>query len=276
MCEILKVSRSGYYKWLKNKDILNNYEIIRRDLGELIVKIHERKPSYGYHRINAVIKYDTGWIVSDNLVHKVCKILNIKSKAKHYKYKRPGKKSIKYSNIINGNWNTSRPFEKVVSDTTTFYFKKKKYDWTFYLDVFNNEIVGYDVRDSMHGNGVLNHREALNNMLNNKIKRGYENLDTIVHTDQGTVYSSMSFNNIFESYKVTRSMSRAGTPTDNPVIESKNGWIKKEMYIDFDINNYNTVQEFINDIVWDNNNFRPSFALQYKNPVEYRIQLGFK
>lgn len=40
----------------------------------------------------------------------------------------------------------------------------------------------------------------------------------------------MSFNNIFSSYKVTRSMSRAGTPTDNPVIESKNGWIKKEMF----------------------------------------------
>ncbi len=61
-----------------------------------------------------------------------------------------------------------------------------------------------------------------------------------------------------------------------PVIESKNGWIKKEMYIDFDINNYNTVQEFIDDIVWDNNNYRPSYALQYKNPVEYRTQLGFK
>jgi len=210
------------------------------------------------------------------LVHKVCKILKIKSKAKHYKYKPAGEESIKYANIVNGNWNPSRPFEIIVSDTTTIGFKGKPYDWTFYLDVFNNEIVGYDVRESMHGNGILNHREALNNMLNNKIKRGYENLETIVHTDQGAVYSSVSFNNMFNSYKVTRSMSRAGTPTDNPVIESKNGWMKKEMHIDFDKNNYNTVQEFINDIVWDNNNYRPSFALQYKNPVEYRTQLGFK
>ena len=128
----------------------------------------------------------------------------------------------------------------------------------------------------MHGNGILNHRKALNNMLENKIKRGYKNFDTIVHTDQGSVYSSVSFNNIFKSYMVTRSMSRAGTPTDNPVIESKNGWIKKEMYIDFDINNYNTVQEFIDDIVWDNNNFRPSYALNYKTPIDYKTQLGFK
>ena len=276
MCELLRVSRSGYYKWLKNKDILNNYEINRRDLGELINGIHKRKPSYGYHRINAIIRRETGWIVSDNLVHKVCKILNIKSKAKHYKYKRPGDESVKFKNIVNGNWNPSRPFEIIVSDTTTIGFKGKPYDWTFYLDVFNNEIVGYDVRESMHGNRILNHREALNDMLNNKIKRGYEKLEIIVHTDQGAVYSSVSFNNMFNSHKVTRSMSRAGTPTDNPVIESKNDWMKKEMHIDFDKNNYTTVQEFIDDIVWDNNNYRPSFALKYKNPVEYRTQLGFK
>ena len=85
----MNISRSGYYKWFKNKDILNNYEINRRDLGELIKDIHKRKPSYGYHRINALIRRETGWIVSDNLVHKVCKTLGITSKVKHYKYKIP-------------------------------------------------------------------------------------------------------------------------------------------------------------------------------------------
>ena len=30
----MNISRSGYYKWLKNKDILNNYEINRRDLNK--------------------------------------------------------------------------------------------------------------------------------------------------------------------------------------------------------------------------------------------------
>ena len=272
----MNISRSGYYKWLKNKDILNTYEINRKDLGKLIKDIHERKPSYGYHRINSIIRREIGWIVSDNLVHKVCKILCIKSKARHYKYKKPGEESIKFNNLINGDWNATRPFEKVVSDTTRIWFKRKAYDWTFYLDVFNNEIVGYDVRETMFGNGYTNHEQALKNMLNNKIKRGYKDLETIFHTDQGTIYSSMSFNNIIKSYNITRSMSRAGTPTDNPVIESKNEWLKKEMYIDFDINNYNTVQEFIDDLVYDNNYYRPSYALNYKTPIEYRTQLGFK
>ena len=48
------------------------------------------------------------------------------------------------------------------------------------------------------------------------------------------------------------------------------------MYIDFDINNYNTVQKFINEIIWDNNNYHPNFEVQYKNPAEYKTQLGFK
>ena len=52
----MNISRSGYYKWLKTKDILNQYEINRRDLGELIKEIHKEKPSYGYHRINVLIK----------------------------------------------------------------------------------------------------------------------------------------------------------------------------------------------------------------------------
>ena len=275
LCEYMKISRSGYYKWLKSKDILNQYEINRLELEGLIKEIHSLRPSYGYRRINRIILKSTGWIVSDNLVHKVCKCHKIKSKAKHYKYKKSGEESLRYENIIKGNWKTIRPFEKIVSDTTKIWFKKKAYDWTFYLDVFNNEIVGSDVRESMYGNGTINHREALKSMLKSKIKRGYEHLKTIFHTDQGAVYSSLSFNKTFENTSIVRSMSRAGTPTDNPVIESKNGWLKKEMYIDFDMNKYNTVQEFIKDIIKDNNEYRPSYALDYKTPVEYRTQLGF-
>ena len=61
----MNISRSGYYKWLKTKNILNQYEINRRDLEPLIRDIHKRKPSYGYHRINYLIRKETGWVVSD-------------------------------------------------------------------------------------------------------------------------------------------------------------------------------------------------------------------
>ena len=71
-------------------------------------------------------------------------------------------------------------------------------------------------------------------------------------------------------------MSRIGTPTDNSIIESKNGWLKKEMYIDFNQEDYDTVEDYINDIIYDHNYLRPSYALNYKTPIEYRTQLGFK
>lgn len=275
LCEYMNISRSGYYKWLRNKDKLNRYEINRLKLKKIIESIHKRKPSYGYRRINRIILRETGLTISNNLVHKICKSLDIKSCAKHYKYKRIDEKVIKYPNIINGNWTVSRPFEKVVSDTTTFYFKKRAYDWTFYLDVFNGEIIGSDIRQSKQGCNILNHKIALKRMIKNKIKRGYKNVQTILHTDHGSIYSSVEFNSIFKDLTITRSMSKEGMPTDNPIIESKNGWLKKEM-IDFDINSYNTVEEFIEDIIKDNNEYRPSYALNYKTPIEYRIQLGFK
>ncbi len=269
------VSRSGYYKWLSRRGTKPNYIKTRESLAELIKDIHSHHSTYGYRSIAQNIRNKYGWIISDNLCHKVCKSLNIRSKARKT-YKRPGEESIKYPNIVNGHFNSERPFEIVVSDSTAIYNRGKAYDWTFYVDTFNNEIISSDVCQYHHGVSIKNHFTAYKKFLGEKIKRGYKDLETIVHTDQGAVYSSVSFNNIFNSYKVVRSMSRAGTPTDNPVIESKNGWIKKEMYIDFDINNYSTVQEYVNDIVWDNNNYRPSYALKYKNPVEYRTQLGFK
>jgi len=48
------------------------------------------------------------------------------------------------------------------------------------------------------------------------------------------------------------------------------------MYIDFNQNDYNNVEDYINDIIYDYNNLRPSYALNYKTPVEYKTQLGFK
>lgn len=273
----MNISRSGYYKWIKTKDILNRYEMNRKDLEPLIREIHKRKPSYGYHRINAVIRRETGRIVSDNLVHKVCRILKIKSKARHYSvYKKPGKESIQYPNLIHNNWKTSRPLEKITSDTTMIWFKKQRYDWTYYVDAFDNSIIGSDVKPFYHGMSMSNHRKALEEMLKNKTKRGYKSQETIFHSDQGVIYSSVALNNAHQAYNIIRSMSRRGTPTDNPIIESKNGWLKKEIYIDFKQDDYESVEDYINAIIYDHNYLRPSYALHYKTPIEYRSQLGFK
>ena len=275
LCKSVGLSRSGYYKWLKRKGTLNRYQNDRILLCNMIKKYHNNHKSWGYRHIAAEIRKDTGWIFSDNLCHKCCKTLKIRSKARKSPYKKPGEESIKYPNIIWNNWDASRPFEKIVTDTTIFYNHNKQYDLTLYIDVFNNEIVAYDLADGKHGANPANHIKALKCLIKTKIKRGYKDLETIVHSDQGVIYSSMVFANTHKDYNIKRSMSRAGTPTDNPIIESLNGWIKEELVIDFNLYKTDDVHKTIKDYIKYYNNERLAYSLQYKSPVQYRTELSF-
>ena len=109
--------------------------------------------------------------------------------------------------------------------------------------------------------------------LTEKMKEQNEPL--VLHTDQGTVYSSRAFFNAHKDYNIKRSMSRAGTPTDNPIIESINGWIKEELRTDFQYWKANSIYDLINEYVYYFNHHRPAYALKYKSPVQYRTEQGF-
>lgn len=166
----MNVSRSGYYKWLNRKGIINNYQKNRISLAEEIKNIHKHHSTYGYRSIAQNIRNKTGWIFSNNLCHKVCKSLNIRSKARKTYIPR-GEESITYQNIVKGNFNSTRPFEIVVSDTTMIHCRGKSYDWTYYIDVYNNEIISSDIQLSKRGNGINNHFKAYKQFLEEKIKR---------------------------------------------------------------------------------------------------------
>ena len=78
----MKVSESGYYKW----------------------KYRQKHPSHGYRWINAFIRNKYGIIMSDNHVYLCCKYEGIRSKGKHYQWKKPGEQQHKFNNLIwNGN-----------------------------------------------------------------------------------------------------------------------------------------------------------------------------
>lgn len=276
LCIFFNVSRSGYYKWLKRKGLLNRYDQSRKDLMEIVPSIHKYDVTMGYRAINAWIREKHGWIISDWLVHKVCKGLGIASKARR-QWKKPKDEHIEYPNLIWKDWTTTRPFEKVVSDTTSFYHKKTRrmYEITFFVDVFNLEIISYAVGDFRYGHNTITHFEALENMLLMKKKRGYTKLETMLHTDQGNVYASRDFKEAHKNYNITRSMSRAGTPTDNPVIESFNSWFKPLLYFTFNVNYTNDYQATINTCVEYWNYERKTHKIAYKNPVQFRTELGF-
>ena len=70
-------------------------------------------------------------------------------------------------------------------------------------------------------------------------------------------------------------MSRVATPTDNSKIESINGWVKAEMYSEKWHKRYDTAQQMIDAFVEYYYNQRPSYALNYKTPCQYKSDMGF-
>ncbi|MDE8239015.1 IS3 family transposase [Erysipelothrix rhusiopathiae] len=270
----MNLNRTGYYKWLKHKDDLNIYEQKRAILSFVIKDWHRRFPSYGYHDIAAVMRKqsDLGIEFSDNLIHKCCKFLNIKSKVKHYSYKKPGTQSRIYPNIIKNQWKATKPLEIIVSDMTHIRNKGINYEWTLMVDTFNNEIISSAL--SRITGDPKPYYKCLEDLLA-LLKDNKKTAPTILHTDQGAVYHSKAFAKAHENYNIIRSMSRTRTPTDNPIIESLNGWIKAEMACDYQYWSVDNFENFIEEYVHYFNFERPAYCLNYKTPIQYKMDRGF-
>lgn len=117
----MNVSKSGYYKWKYRKENPSLKELSRQSDIDLIKKIHEQHPSHGYRWINAFIKNKYGVVMSDNHVHLCCKYEGIRSKGKHYQWKKPGEQQYKFNNLIWNGWKYLKsPLEVIVSDMTAF------------------------------------------------------------------------------------------------------------------------------------------------------------
>jgi transposase InsO family protein len=77
-----------------------------------------------------------------------------------------------------------------------------------------------------------------------------------------------------DNYNIKRSMSRVGTPTDNAIIESINGWIKAEIYLDFKPSTYDSIEDFFKEYILYFIYIRPSSKLKYKSPAQYTNEQG--
>lgn len=261
------VSRSGYYKWKKREK--SERDIKREEMIALVAAVHEAHPSHGYRWTAAFIRINYGYEFSDNYIYKAFKYLEIKAETKHQVHYRPRKEKDKYPNLIFTTWDTvDRPRQVIVSDMTAFKFWYYYFEVTFYFDVFTKEILSWKIAERRGHRGQ--YIEGLKDVV--ELLKGTTE-PTVIHTDQGSVYASKAYNELIQETNIIRSMSRAGKPTDNPVNESLNGWIKEELYMDFKIDQCSNKEEFketMERYVDFYNNKRPCFAIGYDTPVNYR------
>ena len=168
-------------------------------------------------------------------IYKAFKFLGIKAESKHQVHYKPRKVKDKYPNLIFTTWETvDRPRQVIVSDMTAFKVWFFYIEVTFYFDVFTKQILTLKIAE----------------------RRG----------------DRRQYIELIKDENIVGSMSRAGKPTDNPVNESLNGWIKEEIYIDFKIEkcrDKDEVVEIIKRYVKYYNSQRPCFSLGYDTPDNY-------
>ena len=140
ICEIMGVSRSGYYKWLRRDP--SDRDINREAIVEVVEEVHSEFPSHGYRWVAAYIRNSLRTKVSDNFIYKCFRYLGIKSETKHQPHYKPRKVKDKFPNLIFSTWDTvDRPRQVVVSDMTALNFWYFYLELTFYFDVFTKEIL---------------------------------------------------------------------------------------------------------------------------------------
>ena len=263
LCELAGVSRSGYYKWRgRAKEPPHDRQLIL----DLVKEAHSGHPSHGYRWIHAYLVRQNEITVSADYIRKAFRFLGIESKTKHKPNSRRRSEKATYPNLIFSTWETvDRPRQVLVSDVTAFWTRFYYHELSLYFDVFTKQILGHGLTRDRGWPGI--YYDGLKKALS-KLEDCHGE-PTVFHTDQGSVYTSMDYNKIIKERNLVRSCSRAGKPSDNPVNESLNGWIKEELFIDFGLYDSNDVASTIEEYIDFYNSERPSYSLGYDTPDNF-------
>ena len=224
MCQVLQVSRSGYYQWLQGQ--ISQRIQANENLLEEIKKINSDPymENYGSPRMTSELK-DRGFSCSEPRVARIMKRNNIKSKIKlkfkvttnsdHLKKKSP--------NLLQQYFVVSAPNKVWVSDLTFIWTSEGWLYLTTVIDLFHRKVVGWAMSDRMYSDVTT---EAA---LKQAYKREHPLKDLIIHSDPGVQYASDGFRINLSDYGMIQSMSGKGNCYDNAVAESFFKTLKTEL-----------------------------------------------
>lgn len=223
MADVFKVSRSGYYAYLK-RDRGKRFQQRERyqQMVNSIFKKHKRR--YGSTRIADEIKDRHQEIVSRQRVSRIMKHLHLQAKRKRWKkHPKPGKGTEAAANIPDQNFHTDSPNTVWVSDITHMYYRHGKAYLTVVLDLFNREPVGWNLSRSMHAENTIIPA------LKNAVYVCHPGPGLLFHSDPGSPYHDTGLLSYMEDHDIKRSMSGKGCCYDNAVIESFFSTLKCEL-----------------------------------------------
>ena len=253
------VARSTYY-YHEKKDKKDKYDALKT----LIKSIYNKhKGRYGYRRITDELR-KTGHVINHKLVLKLMKILGIKSLIRAKKYKSyKGEQGRIAPNILQREFKADAPEHKWVTDVTEFKVKDKKLYLSPVMDLFNQEIISYQLSERPDFKQIIG-------MLQNAFLKLKNGKDLVFHSDQGWQYQMKQYQQILKQQGITQSMSRKGNCWDNAVIENFFGTLKSELFYLKKFNNIDHLKREIKEYIGYYNNQRIKSNLNKMSPVEYR------
>ena len=259
LLQISCLPRSTYYYHLKQRES-DKYSTVKREIESIFT---ENKQRYGYRRITLVLR-KKGRAINHKTVHKLMRSIGLQGKRRKNKYKSyKGEVGKIAPNIINRDFETCKPFEKLATDVTEFAVCDDKVYLSPIIDLHNNEVISYSISLSPNFEQT---REMLQGLLNRLPK----DTTPILHSDQGWQYQMKEFQRQLQEHNIIQSMSRKGNCLDNSVMENFFGRLKVEMFYG---EKFQTVDEFVHCLkeyihYW--NNERISLNLNGMSPVQYR------
>ena len=222
----------------------------------------------GYRQIRDKLCLEFGWVVSDPTVWRSMKRLGIHGYTRRRKAPfASGIEHTRYPNILNRMFKAENPMQKIVTDVTYIKYAGKWYYLAGYMDLFNNEIIEWELSDTFDNFLVMKPAERL---LKKRMSTEHQ---VLLHSDQGVQYSSAGYCNLLKEYNVIQSMSRAGNPRDNAVMESFWGRFKDTLRKHFRYRESNDLRAVIEQAIHYFNYERPVRKLKGKPPVLFRTEL---
>jgi putative transposase len=215
MAEMFKVSRSGYYHFLKKPE----KEVEERLAQEIEAIFHVHKGRYGVPRIHAELK-KRDIICSRYKIEKQMKAKGLRADHKKKKRIKTTVGTARTNDLINREFKAENPKEKWCSDISYLPTKTGFVYLAAILDLFSRKVVGACILEHMEHSLILQ-------ALRQAIKRYGTKKGMIFHSDRGSQYIACAVQELLKKHAIH--ISRGKVCYDNAVMESFFSTLKREL-----------------------------------------------
>ena len=236
------------------------------DEKERIREVFQRHQGrYGYRRVTASLKHE-GLRINHKKVQRLMGELDLKSLVRPKKYRSyRGEVGAAAPNELARQFSAQSINQKWVTDVTEFKIAGEKLYLSPVLDLYNGEIVAYEMarRPSF---------ELVRSMLSKALSKLKPSERPMLHSDQGWQYRMPAYQRKLRERNMIQSMSRKGNCLDNAAMESFFAVLKSELIY---LKRFKTVEELeigIGNYIHYYNHERIKLKLKGLSPVQYRTQ----